>query len=119
MEAENNPEDDTMGTRTIPFTREIFIERDDFMEGAPSKFFRMDVGREVRLKNAYIVKCESITKDANGEITEIHVITSYSIHYTKLYDIKSHYCIHIKYKQRLCTRGFIMHNMDTYTTNHY
>ncbi len=71
MEAGNNPEDESMGSRTLPFTREIYIEREDFMEGAPSKFFRMDVGREVRLKNAYIVKCEGITKDENGEITEI------------------------------------------------
>ncbi|MCU4176523.1 glutamine--tRNA ligase/YqeY domain fusion protein [Carboxylicivirga sp. N1Y90] len=72
MEAINNPEDETMGSRTLPFSREIYIERDDFMENAPRKFFRMDVGREVRLKNAYIVKCEDIKKDENGEITEIY-----------------------------------------------
>lgn len=71
MEAINNPEDESMGSRTLPFSREIYIERDDFMENAPRKFFRMDIGREVRLKNAYIVKCESITKDEKGEITEI------------------------------------------------
>ncbi|TAJ14885.1 glutamine--tRNA ligase/YqeY domain fusion protein [Marinilabiliaceae bacterium JC017] len=72
MEAINNPEDESMGTRTLPFSREIYIEREDFMENAPKKFFRMDVGREVRLKNAYIVKCEGIEKDESGEITEIH-----------------------------------------------
>ncbi len=72
MEAINNPEDENMGSRTLPFSREIYIERNDFMENAPRKFFRMDVGREVRLKNAYIVKCEDIKKDENGEITEIY-----------------------------------------------
>ncbi len=72
MEATNNPEDENMGARQLPFSREIYIERDDFMENAPRKFFRMDVGREVRLKNAYIVKCEDIKKDENGEITEIY-----------------------------------------------
>ncbi|WP_430821152.1 glutamine--tRNA ligase/YqeY domain fusion protein [Carboxylicivirga caseinilyticus] len=71
MEAINNPEDESMGSRKLPFSREIYIERDDFMENAPKKFFRMDVGREVRLKNAYIVMCEGITKDADGNITEI------------------------------------------------
>jgi len=72
MDAINNPEDESMGSRTLPFSREIYIERDDFMENAPRKFFRMDIGREVRLKNAYIVKCEDIKKDENGEITEIY-----------------------------------------------
>ena len=72
MEAINNPEDESMGSRQLPFSREIYIERDDFMENAPRKFFRMDVGREVRLKNAYIVKCEDIKKDENGEISEIY-----------------------------------------------
>ncbi len=72
MDAINNPEDESMGSRQLPFSREIYIERDDFMENAPRKFFRMDVGREVRLKNAYIVKCEGIKKDENGEITEIY-----------------------------------------------
>ncbi|TRX72101.1 glutamine--tRNA ligase/YqeY domain fusion protein [Carboxylicivirga sp. M1479] len=72
MEAINNPEDESMGSRKLPFSREIYIERDDFMENAPRKFFRMDVGREVRLKNAYIVKCEDIKKDENGEISEIY-----------------------------------------------
>ncbi|MBS2100796.1 glutamine--tRNA ligase/YqeY domain fusion protein [Carboxylicivirga linearis] len=71
MEAINNPEDESTGSRKLPFSREIYIERGDFMENAPRKFFRMDVGREVRLKNAYIVKCEGITKDENGNITEI------------------------------------------------
>ena len=72
MDAINNPEDESMGSRQLPFSREIYIERDDFMENAPRKFFRMDVGREVRLKNAYIVKCEDIKKDENGEISEIY-----------------------------------------------
>jgi glutaminyl-tRNA synthetase len=72
METINNPEDETMGYRTIPFSREIFIERDDFMEEPPKKFFRLGPGLEVRLKSAYIIKCESFTKDANGNITEIH-----------------------------------------------
>jgi len=73
FEAHNNPEDASMGTRTIPFSRVIYIERDDFMEEAPKKFFRLTPGREVRLKNAYIIKCESFSKDdASGEIVEVH-----------------------------------------------
>ena len=69
---ENNPEDETAGTRMVPFSRELYIERDDFMENAPKKFFRMTPGNEVRLKGAYIVKCESVEKDAEGNITTIH-----------------------------------------------
>ena len=72
MEIENNPEDETAGTRMVPFSRELYIERDDFMEDAPKKFFRMTLGNEVRLKGAYIVKCESVEKDAEGNITTIH-----------------------------------------------
>ena len=72
VEIENNPEDDTAGTRMVPFSRELYIERDDFMENAPKKFFRMTPGNEVRLKGAYIVKCESVEKDAEGNITTIH-----------------------------------------------
>ena len=71
MTAINNPEDETAGTHTITFTKNLWIERADFMEDAPKKFFRMTPGKEVRLKNAYIVKCTGCTKDANGNITEI------------------------------------------------
>ncbi|KAF0204172.1 MAG: glutaminyl-tRNA [Bacteroidetes bacterium] len=73
MNAVNNPEDPEAGTRKVKFTRELYIERDDFMEEPPSKFFRLAPGREVRLKYAYIIKCESVVKDpVTGEITEIH-----------------------------------------------
>ena len=72
VEIENNPEDANAGTRQVPFSRELYIERDDFMENAPTKFFRMTIGNEVRLKGAYIVKCESVEKDAEGHITTIH-----------------------------------------------
>ncbi len=73
MEAVNNPEDESMGSRTLPFSRELYIERDDFMENPPKKYFRLAPGQEVRLKNAYIVKCEGVVKNDNGDITEIHV----------------------------------------------
>ena len=72
METINNPEDESMGSRTIPFSREIYIERDDFMEEPPKKFFRLGPGLEVRLKSAYIIKCEDFKKDENGRITEIY-----------------------------------------------
>ena len=72
MEAVNNPEDASMGTRMVPFTRELYIERDDFMEVPPKKFFRLSPGTEVRLRYAYFVTCTDVIKDANGEITEIH-----------------------------------------------
>ena len=72
LEAINNPEDSTMGTRMVPFTRELYIERDDFMEEPPKKFFRLSPGTEVRLRYAYFVTCNDVIKDANGEITEIH-----------------------------------------------
>jgi glutaminyl-tRNA synthetase len=71
MEAINNPEDETAGSHLISFSRNLWIERADFMEDAPKKFFRMTPGKEVRLKNAYIVKCTDCTKDAEGNITEI------------------------------------------------
>ncbi len=71
MEAINNPEDETAGSHLISFSRNLWIERADFMEDAPKKFFRMTPGKEVRLKNAYIVKCTGCTKDAEGNITEI------------------------------------------------
>ncbi len=73
LQAENNPEDESAGVREIPFSREIFIEREDFMEDAPAKFFRLSPGKEVRLKNAYIIKAETVIKDADGLISEIHV----------------------------------------------
>lgn len=70
---ENNPENESDGTREVPFCREIFIEREDFMEVAPNrKYFRMAIGQEVRLKHAYYVKCNSVVKDDNGKIIEIH-----------------------------------------------
>lgn len=71
MEAVNNPEDETAGTHEISFSKELWIERADFMEDAPKKFFRMSLGKEVRLKNAYIVMCTGCTKDADGNIVEI------------------------------------------------
>ncbi|RTY95888.1 glutamine--tRNA ligase/YqeY domain fusion protein [Flavobacterium sp. GT3R68] len=73
LEAENNQEDESAGFREVPFSRELYIERDDFLEEAPAKFFRLSLGNEVRLKNAYIIKAESVVKDASGNITEIHV----------------------------------------------
>lgn len=72
LEAENNQEDETAGFRKIPFSRELYIEKEDFKEQASSKFFRLKLGGEVRLKNAYIIKAESVVKDSNGEVTEIH-----------------------------------------------
>ena len=72
METINNPEDESMGSRTIPFSREIYIEKEDFMEDPPKKFFRLGPGREVRLKSAYIIKCEDYKKDEKGEVTEVY-----------------------------------------------
>ena len=71
MEIENNPEDETHGRRLVPFSREIFIEQDDFMENPPHKFFRLSPGQEVRLKGAYIIKCTGVIKKDAGEITEV------------------------------------------------
>ena len=68
----NNPEDENAGKREVFFSREIFIDRADFMENPPKKFFRLGIGREVRLKHAYYVKCKSIVKDNAGKIVEIH-----------------------------------------------
>jgi glutaminyl-tRNA synthetase len=73
LEAENNPEEEVMTYRKVPFSKELYIERDDFKEDADKKFFRLSIGKEVRLKNAYIIKGESVVKDENGNITEIHV----------------------------------------------
>lgn len=72
LETENNPEDETAGTRTIPFARELYIEREDFKEEANKKFFRLKLGGEVRLKSAYIIKAERVEKDKNGEIATIY-----------------------------------------------
>ena len=72
MEAINNPEDETAGSHTIEFSRELWMEKEDFMEDAPKKYFRMTPGNEVRLKNAYIVKCTGCKKDANGEVVEVY-----------------------------------------------
>jgi glutaminyl-tRNA synthetase len=72
MEAINNPEDETQGTRTLPFSRELYIEREDFEEDPPRKYFRLTPGREVRLRYGYLVTCTSCTKDADGRVTEVH-----------------------------------------------
>ncbi len=73
LDAVNNPEDATAGTRSIPFSRTLYIERDDFLEDPPKEFFRLAPGREVRLRYAYIIKCVGVTKDARtGEVTELH-----------------------------------------------
>jgi glutaminyl-tRNA synthetase len=73
MEAVNNPEDVASGTRQIPFTRELFIEQDDFMEDAPKKFFRLKPGGEVRLRYGYVIRCDEVIKDpVSGQVTELH-----------------------------------------------
>jgi glutaminyl-tRNA synthetase len=72
LEAANHPQNPDMGTRTVPFSREIYIERDDFMEDPPKKFFRLAPGREVRLRYAYLVTCVDVVKDASGEVVEVH-----------------------------------------------
>ena len=71
IEAVNNPEDESAGTRTLPFSRELYIERDDFMEDPPKKFFRLAPGREVRLKHAYFITCDEVIKDAAGNVIEL------------------------------------------------
>ena len=71
LEAINNPEDETMGKRIIPFSKEIFIEQTDFMESPPKKYFRLSPGSEVRLRYAYIIKCEEVIKNQNGEVIEL------------------------------------------------
>jgi glutaminyl-tRNA synthetase len=72
LEAVNNPEEPEAGTRSVPFSRELYIERDDFMEEPPKKFFRLAPGREVRLRYAFFIKCVDMVKDDNGEIKELH-----------------------------------------------
>ncbi len=70
--AQNHPQDPAMGERTLPFSREIYIEQSDFMENAPKKFFRLSVGREVRLRYAYLVTCQEVVKDDQGKVVELH-----------------------------------------------
>ncbi len=72
LPSENNPEDNNAGTRDIPFCRELYIEREDFMEVAPRKYFRLAPGQKVRLKSAYIIQCDEVIKDETGKITEVH-----------------------------------------------
>ena len=71
LEAINNPEDAEAGTRTVPFSKVLYIEQDDFMEDAPKKFFRLAPGREVRLRYAYFIKCEEVVKNDGGEVVEL------------------------------------------------
>jgi glutaminyl-tRNA synthetase len=72
LDAEINPENPEMGTRKIPFSREIYVEQDDFMENPPAKYFRLFPGNEVRLKHAYFIKCNDVIKNENGEVVELH-----------------------------------------------
>ena len=72
LEAVNNPEDESMGTRTVPFSKVLYIDRDDFREDPPKQYYRLSPGREVRLRYAYFVTCTGVVKDASGEVTEIH-----------------------------------------------
>ena len=72
LAAKNNPEDESAGTRDIPFSRELFIEKNDFMEDPPKKYFRLSPGKEVRLKFAYFIKCNEVVKDENGDVVELH-----------------------------------------------
>jgi glutaminyl-tRNA synthetase len=71
LEAINNPEDPAMGVRTVPFSRELYIERDDFREDPPKKFYRLSPGREVRLRYGYFITCHEVVKDASGEVVEL------------------------------------------------
>ena len=72
LEAQNHPQNPEMGTRKLPFSREIYVESTDFMEDAPKKFFRLSVGREVRLRYAYLITCQEVIKDESGEVVELH-----------------------------------------------
>jgi glutaminyl-tRNA synthetase len=72
MDAVNNPEDENMGSRKVPFSRVLYIEQDDFREDPPKQYFRLAPGREVRLRYGYFVTCKSVVKDADGQVTEIH-----------------------------------------------
>ena len=72
VEVQNNPEDPSAGTRQVPFSREIYIEQDDFREVPPPKYYRLSPGKEVRLRNAYFITAQSVVKDAAGNIVEVH-----------------------------------------------
>ncbi len=72
MEAINNPEDASMGTRRVPFSKVIYIEQEDFREDPPKQYYRLTVGREVRLRYAYLITCQSVVKDADGKVIELH-----------------------------------------------
>ncbi len=72
LQAPNHPQQPELGTRTLPFSRELYIERNDFMEDPPKKFFRLGPGREVRLRNAYIIRCDDVIRDDSGQVTELH-----------------------------------------------
>src|SRR5207344_1512165 len=72
VDVTNNPEDASAGKRQVPFSRELYIEQDDFREDPPKKFFRLSPGREVRLRSAYFVTCTNVVKDERGEIVELH-----------------------------------------------
>lgn len=72
LEIENNPDDESAGSRLVPFSREVYIEQEDFMENPPKKYFRLFPGNEVRLKGAYFVKCNDVIKDENGNVVEVH-----------------------------------------------
>lgn len=72
LEAENNPEDESAGYRKVPFSRELFIEQEDFKEEAPGKYFRLKIGAEVRLKNGYIIQATGCVKDDSGKVIEVH-----------------------------------------------
>ncbi len=71
MEAVNNPEDPSAGTRTVPFSRELYIEQDDFREDPPKQYFRLSPGREVRLRYGYFITCTGVVKDASGQVIEL------------------------------------------------
>jgi glutaminyl-tRNA synthetase len=71
LDAVNHPDDASLGTRRVPFGRELYVERDDFMENPPKKFYRLSPGREVRLRYAYFITCREIVKNANGEVVEL------------------------------------------------
>jgi glutaminyl-tRNA synthetase len=72
MDAVNNPEDESMGTRKVPFSKVLYIEQDDFREDPPKQYYRLSPGREVRLRYGYLITCQSVTKDSDGNITELH-----------------------------------------------
>jgi glutaminyl-tRNA synthetase len=72
LQVPNHPQDESMGTRTLPFSREVYIDRNDFREEAPKKFKRLVAGGEVRLRNAYVIRCDEVIKNTHGEIIELH-----------------------------------------------